>query len=119
MRTGMIRNQRRFYFATCVGEIERTDASGDYTGETDPVYSGARECFANVSPASGTTATDLFGTVSDYDRVIGPLPIDCGIDEDCVVWIDKDPKKPHDYIVKRIARSLNHIMVLVSEVKTK
>ena len=115
---GLERNKRSFFYALYTGEEALVDENGDYTGETRSTYTDPVACEANISPASGTAVTELFGTVSEYDRVIGPLNYAIPLDEHAIVWIKNDPEtQPHDYVVERIADSINHYMALVSRVE--
>ena len=56
-----------------------------------------------------------------YDKVIVTDDMDCPIAEDTVLFVDKNPEykdgKPlYDYIVKRVAKSLNSISIAISKV---
>ena len=73
----------------------------------------------NVSPATGFAQTDVFGYLESYDKVLITDDMDCPIDENTVLFIDKEPQvvdgKPmYDYTVKRVAKSLNSISYAVS-----
>ena len=60
----------------------------------------------------------MFGGLENYDKVIVTDWMDCPINEQTVLWIDKTPNDgEHDYIVRRVARSLNSISIAVSKVK--
>ena len=43
--------------------------------------------------------------------------MDCPIEESSILWIDNlDTEKPHDYIVRKVAKGLNSIMYAVRKV---
>ena len=90
------------------------------------------EVYANISAAKGETQTRQFGENESYDKVIvmdGDAP---PIDEYAVLWVDRIPQlddngdlavnekgeviTPHDYIVKKVAKSLNVVSLAISKV---
>lgn len=115
------RNKTAFWYALYGGKQDMTDENGFYIGER-PVYEEARRMRASVSAAAGTAQMEQFGTLSDYDRVIITDETDCKIDENTVLFIDKEPEYAedgtplYDYVVKRVARSQNFISYAVSKV---
>lgn len=123
MRT-LKRNQRKFWYCTDTGDREEIyDEWGNATGEYVPVYSEAHEMYANVSPASGYAQTEQFGNLESYDKVIVTDWMDCPIDENTVLFIDKEPEHDtsnnlplFDYTVRRVAKSLNSISIAVQKV---
>ena len=116
---GMERNKRQFSYALYEGDELIYDEYGDFTGDTQPIYGPTQSATANVSPAQGAAQSEIFGIVSDYDRVIGPLPLSCPINEYSQIWLYDTPGNPAEYRVKRRAISLNHIMLLVTKIETK
>ena len=120
------------------------DENGNETGEVVPHYAEAVAYYANVSPATGQAKTEQFGNLDSYDKVIVTNDMSCPIDEHTVLFLDKQPeyneivtheivegsalyadnevvehvyKQPkYDYIVKRVAKSLNHISIAVRKV---
>lgn len=121
MRGGFVkclkRNKRTFYYALYGQEVELTDADGNYTGETSIGYSDPVECKANISPATGQSNMEMFGNLTDYDRVIVSDDLTLPIDENSVLWIDRAPTDgTHDYVVRRVAKSLNSVAYAVRKV---
>lgn len=113
----MERNKRLVYYASFDNEVPIYDDEGHDTGETTSGYTPPVALRINVSPNSGESATRLFGEVLDYDRTLVTSQMDLPIDEQCVFWIDEtDTSKPHDYIVKRIAKGLDSILIAVKKV---
>lgn len=145
MRT-LNRNKQSFYYATYIEkqELTETDEYGNTlkTGEYQTIYANPVECKANISPASGTTASEIFGTAEGYDKIIVIGDPAIPIDEFSLLWIDTTPDienddknapvleltmggivigdnghfRPNDYIVKRVARSLNSVAIAVRKV---
>ena len=118
----MERNKRTFYYCLFDGAIPQTDESGYDTGEPIPIYKPAVEIRAVVSPAGGTAQIEVFGTDIAYDKVIMSDDLTCPIDENTVLFLDKQPEYDddglplYDYIVKRVAKSLNFVSYAVSRV---
>ena len=113
------RNKRLFYYQLYLGKEKTRDENGFYTGEEVPVYSSVTTCLGNISPSKGTTEAELFGSSVQYDRVIVIDDADCPIDEHTVLFIDKKPEgavPKYDYIVKKVARSLNSVSYAISKV---
>lgn len=114
----MERNKRTIYYALYENEQPLYDEDGYETGEYTSGYSNPVELKINVSPASGENATRLFGDVLDYDRTLVTSDMDLPITETSVLWIDEtDTTKPHDYIVKRVAKGLDSILIAVKKVE--
>lgn len=100
--------------------------------------------YANVSPATGQSNTEIFGNLENYDKVIVTDDLTCPIDENSVLFIDKEPEftegvtidyqesetvlgddvvtpvtvsvPVYDYAVRRVAKSLNSISIAVRKV---
>lgn len=165
------RNQRPFYYClyvndripgdtsvtgvaisgtSVIGDSEQNinyiiDEYGNETGERILHYANPVKMYANISQATGQSNTEQFGNLENYDKVIVTDDLDCPIDENSVLFIDKAPeftevetdeviesdtlygedtfvahsyKIPvYDYIVRRVAKSLNSISIAVSKVK--
>lgn len=128
----MSRNKSRFFYAPYVSKTPRTDDYGNSTGEYDVQHGNPMEFFANISAAKGETTTRQFGESESYDKVIVMDNDAPPIDEYTILWIDTVPQvdesgalttneegevlTPHDYIVKKVARSLNSVSVAISKV---
>ena len=132
------RNKRPFYYCLYKGEIEILDEYGNLSGEKIVTYEDDVMEMANISTATGQSNTEQFGNLENYDKVIVIDDLECPIDENSVLFIDKEPeykdaeyneqtaititgatvKVPvYDYIVRRVAKSLNSISIAVSKVK--
>lgn len=126
MRT-LERNKLTFYYATYVGKTELIDKDGNHTAEHIPEYSAWKPCKANISPAKGNSVAELFGNDVNYDRVIVMDDPNFEIDENTVLAIDIAPNERKqttdvpifDYVVTRVARSINFVSYAVAKVKTQ
>ena len=113
------RNKRKFWYCLYGTETELTDSDGFYTGETGVGYEAPVECWANISPATGQSNTEMFGNLTDYDRVIVTDDTAIPIDENTVLFIDKEPTNGSDgynYTVRRVAKSLNSVAIAIQKV---
>lgn len=118
MRT-LNRNKSTFYASYYLGNVEVVDENGFYTGERVSEYTGPEEKSGNISPASGSVIQEVFGTNISYDKVIA-LDDDLGIDENTHLWVDKTPEDgEYDYVVKRVATSLNSVLIAISKVDVR
>lgn len=129
---GLLRNKSKFYFALYESKVEMEDEYGNNTGEYEVVYSKPISCMANVSAAQGEVQSRQFGDSESYDKVIVLDNVDIPIDEYSILWVDSTPHidengalvlddngdavTPHDYIVKKVARSLNSVSIAISKV---
>lgn len=121
----MNRNKQVFYYALFESVEDTTDEYGNVTGEHKITYGKPQMFRANISAAKGETSTREFGETEDYDKVIVMDKEAPNIDEYSILWIDTLPKlaedgttdTPHDYIVKKVAKSLNSVSVAISKVK--
>ena len=117
------RNKRTFWHASYVGN-EEILSDGKRTGQYKVKYGNPAEARANVSAARGSLDDEHFGINADYDRTITTDKADFGIDESSVLWIEKTPEiaadgstaTPWDYVVVKIARSLNSTTIAIKKV---
>ena len=123
----MTRNKTTFYYASYIKETEITDEFGNGTGEYDITYSNPIKMSGNVSAAQGEIQNRQFGESESYDKVIVLDDRNTPIDEYAILWVDTPPQlnddgstdTPHDYIVRKIARSLNGVSIAISKVDVK
>ena len=137
----MRRNLKPIWYCLYQGRNPVIGADGYETGDTKIIYSDPVKLMCNISPASGMIHSEFFGRIEDYDLIIVTDQMDCPIDENTVIYLERDPKRKmrlkiqlrtnpfgdllynsgttekYDYIVKRVARSLNHISYAISKVK--
>ena len=118
----MERNKRRFWYLLFDRKVAIEDEWGNESGESIVCYKDAVQMKANVSAATGASQVEQFGNFIAYDKVIVIDDMACPIDENTVLFIDKEPEyaedgtPKYDYIVKRVAKSLNSISIAVSKV---
>ena len=121
MRT-MERNKVSFWYLLFDRKVAITDDEGNESGEHIVLYKDAVQMKANVSAATGAAQVEQFGNFISYDQVIVIDDLSCPIDENSVLFIDKEPEYAedgtplYDYLVKRVAKSLNSISIAVSKV---
>ena len=121
----MVRNKSKFYYASYKGETEIKDEYGNRTGEYNISYSNPIEKLGNVSAAQGEMQSRQFGESESYDKVIVLDDRNAPIDEHSILWVDTLPQlnedgstdTPHDYTVKKVARSLNGVSIAVRKVR--
>lgn len=117
------RNKRKFYYALFKEKLAIKDEYGNDSGEYRVVYQTPVEMKANVSAATGEAQVEQFGNSLLYDKVIITDELDCPVDEHSVLCIDsppsydKDGNLIFDYIVKKVAKSINTISFAVSKVE--
>lgn len=118
----MERNKQSFFYLLYDRKEPVTDGDGNETGEETVVYKPAVSFRANVSAATGASQVEQFGNLTGYDKVIVTDDLTCPIDENSVLFLDKEPEydgdgKPlYDYMVKRVAKSLNSVSIAVTKV---
>lgn len=123
----MIRNQTKFYYALYIGKTELTDEYGNATGEYEISHGNPVKMLGNVSSAMGETQVRQFGESESYDKVIVLDNPNTPINEYSILWVDTLPHlnddgstdTPHDYIVKKVARSLNSVSIAISKVNVR
>ena len=121
----MVRNKSKFYYASYIGKTEILDEYGNITGEYTLSYSEPIKCYGNVSAAQGEMQSRQFGESESYDKVIVLDDRNARIDEHSILWVDTLPHlnddgttdTPHNYIVKKIARSLNGVSIAIRKVQ--
>ena len=73
----------------------------------------------------GETVAQQFGGDESYDKVIVTENLSLPIDEYSRLWVDTMPtlkqdgstNTPHDYIVRKVAKSLNSVSYGITKVK--
>ena len=146
---GLEINKKQFAYCNYVSSKNIRDERGNFTGEKVKVYSEAVTMNANISPATGANNAEQFGALEDYDKVIvftGESPITESsvlfIDkapeyttvtnyEPTLVGAAKTNTATveytavtyqvpvYDYVVKRVAQSLNSVSIAISKVKVR
>ena len=118
----MVRNKTTFYYALYAEQTEIVDEYGNATGEYSVTYGTPTMVVGNVSAAQGEMQTRQFGDSESYDKVIVLDDVNTPIDEYSILWVDTLPlsaETPHDYVVKKVARSLNSVSIAISKVSVR
>lgn len=126
------RNKTPFFYSLYIGKEEIIDEYGNSTGEYAVKHGNPKKYMANISAAKGETATRQFGESEEYDKIIVLDQSAPPIDEYSILWVDTMPElnddgtlkendqgeviTPHDYTIKKVAKSLNVISVAISKV---
>jgi len=115
------RNAVPVWYALYNTSYKQTNAEGKRTGENVQDYADPVCVKMNVSAAKGAADVEMFGIDTPYTKTLTTCDMSCPIAEDSVLWIDAEPddKTPYNYVVVRIARSLNSITYAVKEVDVK
>lgn len=131
----LARNKCTFFYALHDSQTEIKDEYGDATGQYQVIYSNPIKMKGNVSAAQGEIQSRQFGESETYDKVIVLDNPDVSINEYSILWVDSRPEltvdgslalndkgeviTSHDYIVKKVARSLNSVSIAISKVTVK
>ena len=138
------RNMTPFWYCLYESSEDQYDEYGNLLPEPLVTYAEPVQMMANISAATGQAQTEMFGGLDSYDKVIVTADMSCPIDEHTVLFIDKEPEytevrtheivegqalyaddeieevvyrlPKNDYIVRRVAKSLNHIAIAVQKV---
>lgn len=156
-------NKREFYYALFEGKVAILDEYGNPTLEKKLSYASPVLMRANVSASRGEADTELFGNAVLYDKVIVTDDMNCPINENTVLCVDREPTYEwevaipqegdnpkalywyelinnkyvltddtqvvegktyyikgsliYDYVVKRVAKSINSISYAISKVE--
>lgn len=120
----MTRNRRTFYEASLNSVTMGQDKSGNYTEEIY-TYSNPNKREGVITAANGEAVTQLFGTDERYDKVITLNQGEDYLAIGSVLWVDTMPDidedtgktdTPYDYIVVKVANSLNFVSVAIRKV---
>ena len=120
-------NKRTFYYCLFSDKTKIFDADGNFTGDYKSGYAEAVAAKGNISASTGSAEIEQFGTGIEYDKVIVLQGTDWDIDEHTVLFIDAEPsyqdenhtKPNYNYIVTKVAISLNHTTLAIKRVETK
>ena len=116
------RNKVPFHYALFKEKIPIKDEYGNETGEYRVVYEEPVLMKANVSSATGEAQVEQFGNSITYDKVVISDDINSPINENTVLCVDVSPTFDedgnllYDYVIKKVAKSLNTISYAISKV---
>ena len=117
------RNKRTIWYALFKERTPVQDVYGNDTGDPVISYEDPVQIEVNVSEATGRSMTQQFGNLENYDKVIVTDDMDCPIDANSVLFVDREPETSldgdllYDYVVRRVSKSLNYISIAISKVR--
>lgn len=109
------KNQRVLYYASFMETKPILDEYGNETLEVEKVYSEPTLLEINYSSNTGEVATQTFGNLTDYSRVLA-ITGNCPLKENDILWIGIDVSSKANYEVKKVADSLNSYLIAVGEI---
>ena len=118
MRT-LKRNKRPVAYAFYQGVTELTDTDGNLTGEYSVQYTTPVKALMNVSGGRGQADIAMFGLTQTFGRTATTEDLDVDWNTETVMWIETDPDtEPFDYRVVAVSRTINQVVLALSEVET-
>lgn len=118
MRT-LKRNKRPVAYAFYQGVTELTDDDGNLTGEYSVQYTEPIKALMNVSGGRGQADIAMFGLTQTFGRTATTEDLDVDWNTQTVMWIETDPDtEPFDYRVVAVSRTINQVVLALSEVET-
>ena len=118
MRT-LKRNKRPVAYAFYEGVTELTDSDGNLTGEYSVQYTEPIKALMNVSGGRGQADIAMFGLTQTFGRTATTEDLDVDWNTQTVMWIETDPDtEPFDYSVVAVSRTINQVVLALSEVET-
>ena len=118
------RNTKEIAYALYTGRVEQ-QSEGVYTGEWETQYSSPVYTRMNLSASRGSAEYEPFGIDIPYTKIMVTDDMNCPIDEHSILWIENvsdlkgDSTTKNDFIVLRVAKSLNHISYAIKEVSVE
>lgn len=110
-------NQQPVFYKLLIGQEEIIDQDGNDTGQFLPLYGPLRSAMLCVSPNKGSTETEQFGALLDYDRTMTTADTGCEIDENAVLWVDNaDTSGPYNAVVRLKAAWKNSVQYAIKRV---
>ena len=125
----LYQNTQEVAYALYIGKEEIIDSAGNRTGTYRNIYSDPIIARMNVSAARMSAELEEFGINTPYNRTIVTDDMTTDFSTDTVFWVGISPYKtelingeevqrvvPHNFVVLRVARSLNSTTLAVKEV---
>lgn len=118
MRT-VKRNKRPVAYAFYNGVTELLDDDGNYTGEYEVSYTAPVKTLMNVSGGRGQADIALFGLTQTFARTATTEDLKTPFNTQTVFWVETNPDtEPFDYRVVAVSRTINQVVLALSEVET-
>lgn len=117
----LARNKQKIYYSLYVDKEPIYDEYGNQTGEYRLIYGDIKPYEINVSAAQGTSDLEQFGIDLNYSKTMVTNDLNCPINEHTRLWIGKEAivnntETPHNYVVLKVAQSINSITYAIKEV---
>ena len=93
----MKRNLKPVWYCLYKCTEDLRDNNNRLTGGKKVLYHEPVKILCNVSPATGYAQTYMFGTLESYDKIVIVDDINCPINVNTVLFIDKVP----EFIIKK------------------
>ena len=118
MRT-LKRNKRPVAYAFYSGSTEILGDDGSHTGEYEVTYTAPIKTLMNVSGGRGQADIALFGLTQTFGRTATTEDLETPWNTETVFWIETDPDKGEsfDYRVVAVSRTINQVVLALSEVE--
>ena len=127
------RNKQDIWWANPTGYSYATDSNGLKTGEKTITYGTATKARMSMAISSGANNlgsqgianVEPYGIVTGYTARAVTEDLNCPMEEQSKVWYGIEPTQtvndqevpvPHNYVVVRKAKSLNHLIYYLKEV---
>ena len=127
------RNKQDIWFANPVSTAYATDSNGFKTGEKTITYGTAQKARMSMAISSGANnlgsqgmaTVEPYGIVTGYTHRAVTEDLNCAMGEESKVWYGITPTTtkdgvtvnvPHNFVVVRKAKSLNHLIYYLKEV---
>jgi len=113
------RNKRPVAYAFYQGVTELYDSDGNLSGEYSVQYTEPVKTLMNVSGGRGQADIALFGLTQTFGRTATTEDLETPWNTETVMWIETDPDtEPFDYRVVAVSRTINQVVLALSEVET-
>lgn len=113
------RNWRDLYYAVPQSTEPILDEYGNDTLEVKTTYSPQEKLRMNVSANVGQESTEIFGSLTGYNRTATYVGETCPLVEGARVWFGVDHTGPHNYTVVKVADSKNGFVIALREVSER
>lgn len=116
------RNEQDVYYRLYLGKEMISDASGRKTGQYLLSYDQPVKIKANVSSARGSIDIEQVGILDTYDATLLTHDLSIPFTEETIFYIDKEPPESddngtqHNYVVRRVSKSINAVSVFLKKV---
>ena len=118
------RNLTPVYYCLFDHREQILDEDGNWTGEWDYIYKDPVREDMVQAPNRGYIHADFYGRMDSYDKTLVCANMDCPIDEETMLYINKEPEydangRPinFNYSVRNVAPGINTIRYFVMGVQ--